>query len=413
MSAAIPNLVPEDLNAPAPGPELLPKPTRSASKPPSLPALTGMRALFSLNILFFHFNNPRDFGWLAPAVSNGYVGVTFFFLLSGFVLGYNYGERAEAGQMRALHFYKSRLARLYPIYLLGLLISLPVLGAEWTAHTHSDFWLGVILTPIMLQGWHPTLMNFWNTPAWTLSCEVMFYLMLPWLLARAWPRKLSRLLWLMVMMWLLTLAFPAVYYLTLPDGVAHPDRYTYAFWVRGVRMWPVTHLPIFIFGILLSRVQRFWRPAARTQFWMATAGVILLFAAYESGERLPYLFAHNGLLAPISSLLILGMTGTHWLSRIFGWRPLMRFGMASYALYLLHFNTWIWLHRAPFMHHGILQRCDPWLSYALIAAIALAASVWVERPGRKIMEHILGISSSHNREKPGHAAAGIAAQGST
>ena len=411
MSAAIPNMVPVDRSVPATGPELLQRSAPSGSRPASLPALTGMRAFFSLNILFFHFNNPRDFGFLAPAVSNGYIGVTFFFLLSGFVLGYNYGERAEAGQMPALPFYKSRFARLYPIYLLGLLISVPVLWAEWTAHTHTDFWLGLILTPLMLQGWHPTLMNFWNTPAWTLSCEVMFYLMLPWLLARAWPRKLSRVIWLMALMWLLALSIPALYYLKLPDGIAHPDRYTYAFWVRGVRMWPVTHLPIFIYGILLSRVQRFWRPRPRTQLCMAIAGVILLFVAYESGERLPYLFAHNGLLAPISSLLILGMSGKHWLSRIFGWKPLVQFGMASYALYLLHFNTWIWLHRAPFMQHGILQRCDPWFSYAFIAAIAFAASVWIEKPGRRLMERMLGIARPRKAEAHSHAVSTVARQG--
>jgi peptidoglycan/LPS O-acetylase OafA/YrhL len=176
-------------------------------------------------------------------------------------------------------------------------------------------------------------------------------------------------------------------------------------------MWPVTHLPIFIYGILLSRVHRFWRPVERTQFWMAIAGVVLLFAAYESGERLPYLYAHNGLLAPISSLLILGMAGKHWLSRIFSWNFLVRFGMASYALYLLHFNTWIWLHHAPFMQHGILQRCDPWLSYSLIAAIAFAASVWVEKPVRRMMERMLGVPSSRNVETRSHTVAGVAAQG--
>ena len=372
----------------------------SQSKPVPLPALTGMRAFFSLNILFFHFNDPKNFGWLAPAVSNGYIGVTFFFLLSGFVLGYNYGDRAESGQFRPLHFYKSRLARLYPVYLLGLLISLPILREEWTAHTHSDFWLGLVLTPLMLQGWHPTLMNFWNTPAWTLSCEVMFYLMLPWLLARAWPRKLSRLLWLMAALWLVSLAIPALYYLVQPDGVAHPDRYTYAFWVRGVRMWPVTHLPIFIFGILLSRVQRFWPSSNRARLWMAVAGVILLFLAYESGNRLPYLYAHNGLLAPLSSLLILGMAGRHWLSRIFSWRPLVRLGMTSYCLYLLHFNTWIWLHATRFMHRPALQRLDPWLSYLLIIAFAYAASTWVERPGRHWMERVMGIASQRENKPP-------------
>lgn len=402
MRTATPLPLQQEIVEPAPAPARVigrPAPPQAILKPVSLPALTGMRAIFSLNILFFHFHNADSFGWLSPAVSNGYIGVTFFFLLSGFVLGYNYGGRAEAGQMQAMNFFKSRFARLYPVYLLGLLISLPILFAECTKHTHADFWLGLTLTPLMLQGWHPTLMNFWNTPAWTLSCEVMFYLMLPWLLARAWPGKLSRLLWLMGAMWLAALAIPALYYWTLPDGVAHPDRYTYAFWVRGVRMWPITHLPIFIFGILLSRVQRFWRISDRTRLAMAIAGVALLFAAYERGERLPYLYAHNGLLAPISSLLILGMAGSHWLSLIFSWKPLVRLGMTSYCLYLLHFNLWTWLHGTAFMNRPALLRFDPWLSYGVIVACAYAAAAWVERPGRRWLERLMRVAKGQPDEK--------------
>lgn len=412
MSTAIPPPLHEETIESAPAPVFtvsLQASSRAILKPVPLPALTGMRALFSLNILFFHFHDSDSFGWLSPAVSNGYIGVTFFFLLSGFVLGYNYGDRAEAGQMQTRNFFKSRFARLYPIYLLGLLISLPVLFEEWTKHTHVDFWLGLTLTPLMLQGWHPTLMNFWNTPAWTLSCEVMFYLMLPWLLARAWPRKLSYLIGLMGALWLVALAIPAIYYWMQPDGVAHPDRYTYAFWVRGVRMWPIAHLPIFIYGILLSRVQRFWRISDRTRLGMAIAGVVLLFAAYESGDRLPYLYAHNGLLAPISSLLILGMAASHWLSRVFSWKPLVRLGMTSYCLYLLHFNTWIWLHGTALMNRPMLRRLDPWLSYVLIVMCAYAASAWLERPGRRWLERLIHVAKDEagDMKRPRGAAVAI------
>jgi peptidoglycan/LPS O-acetylase OafA/YrhL len=67
------------------------------SKPARLNALTGLRCFAAINIVFFHFSNPQWFGWLAPVVNAGYVSVSYFILLSGFVLAYNYAGRARAG----------------------------------------------------------------------------------------------------------------------------------------------------------------------------------------------------------------------------------------------------------------------------------------------------------------------------
>ena len=66
-------------------------------KPAPLNALTGLRCFAAINIVFFHFSNPQWFGWLAPVVNAGYASVSYFILLSGFVLGYNY-DAAGAGR---------------------------------------------------------------------------------------------------------------------------------------------------------------------------------------------------------------------------------------------------------------------------------------------------------------------------
>ncbi len=91
-----------------------------------------------INIVFFHFSNPEWFGLLAPVVNAGYVSVSFFILLSGFVLAYNYSWRARAGQLDRVRFWKARFTRLYPIYLLSLLLSWRMVAAEYGAHTHAD-----------------------------------------------------------------------------------------------------------------------------------------------------------------------------------------------------------------------------------------------------------------------------------
>ncbi|MCL5262647.1 MAG: acyltransferase, partial [Acidobacteria bacterium] len=144
-----------------------------------LPALSGLRCLAALNIVFFHFSNPKWFGPFAPIVANGYTSVSFFLMMSGFILAYNYEERARAGKLKAKNFWIARFSRLYPVYVLALVVSLGMLVDEWHARTHAQFALGMILTPLMLQGWSPSLSTFWNTPAWTMCTEAFFYLIFP------------------------------------------------------------------------------------------------------------------------------------------------------------------------------------------------------------------------------------------
>ena len=150
---------------------------KPARKPP-LPALTGIRTLLAFNIVLFHFTPPH-LGPLRPFVEHGFVFVNVFFLISGFILSYNYFDRGANLVKR--DFWMARFSRLYPVYLLVLLISLPMLDLEWHARSSTEFWQGLTLTPLLLQGWSPSLATFWNTVAWTLSCEMAFYATFPWL----------------------------------------------------------------------------------------------------------------------------------------------------------------------------------------------------------------------------------------
>ena len=97
-------------------------------KPAPLKALTGLRCFAALNIVFFHFSNPQWFGFLAPVVNAGFISVSYFILLSGFVLAYNYAERARNGELDRKRFWEARFTRIYPIYFLSLLLSLESAG---------------------------------------------------------------------------------------------------------------------------------------------------------------------------------------------------------------------------------------------------------------------------------------------
>ena len=64
-------------------------------------------------------------------VNAGYASVSFFILLSGFVLGYNYNAKARAGELSNVRFYEARFTRLYPIYLLSLILAFKMIPLEW------------------------------------------------------------------------------------------------------------------------------------------------------------------------------------------------------------------------------------------------------------------------------------------
>lgn len=347
-------------------------------KPP-LPGLTGVRTFLAIGILFFHYTPPHA-TYIRPVFEAGFVYINCFLLISGFVLSYNYAHRA--GTLKVGRFYAARASRLYPVYLMSLLVSLDMLHAEWLARPHPQFWIGTALTLTLLQGWSPTLATFWNTVAWTLSTEAMFYLAFPFInRAPWWPKSARKLLLLFFALWCCELVLPTIYLSLNPDGLNHIDRYSSAYWLRLYKYTPLAYVPIFLAGITLGRLNNAWHPSDRTRMGMAlAAGVAVLLIFYLAVPHLPYILLHGGLLTPLFATLIIGLTGTHWITKAISWGPIGSFGRASFCLYLLHFNLWNQIHDHHIPEHLHLQVLDPYLSYALILAIAYLAYRWVERP---------------------------------
>jgi peptidoglycan/LPS O-acetylase OafA/YrhL len=362
--------------------------TVSVQAPPArrsrLDALTGMRALAALNILFFHFSDPKLFGPFAPVVDNGYVSVSFFLLLSGFVLAYNYRERAERGHMHAGTFWKARFSRIYPVYIFSLLISFFVLAEEWRVRSHGEFTWGVLLTVLLLQGWSPVLCTFWHTPAWTLTTDVFFYALFPWLVTRRRPRTRKRIVWTMLLWWGISFILPTLYTVLNLDGDPHPGRYSNGLWLRFIKFAPLQHLPSFLFGMGLASLNDLIPERSRLRIALGVFAFSALYVILYFGRHMPYLYMHDGLLMPLYGMVVLALAGRSFLTRIFTIFPLIIIGEASYCLYILHFNLWLFLHDyTHIIERAGLARFDPWLSYVLIVGFAIAAMYLVERPGQR------------------------------
>jgi len=151
-----------------------------------LSSLTGIRFYAALLVYVYHvvltipgvnalsgsslFSNAAD------------VGVSFFFVLSGFILTYNYADVFPDGISAANYtrFVWDRLTKIYPVHFLTLLLVLPI--AIFSPHLPLD-WRAVPLHLLLLQCFWPSstpaFSGYLNVPSWSISCEWFFYLLAP------------------------------------------------------------------------------------------------------------------------------------------------------------------------------------------------------------------------------------------
>lgn len=370
-----------------------PGPVQKAERRTPLPALTGLRTLLALTILMFHFT-PAGLTWsrhpaftLYPLIDIGYVFVSFFFLISGFILSYNYAHRP--GGVRKADFWMARFSRLYPVYLLTMLISIPMLMLEWRSRSHGQFVAGAVLTPLLMQGFFPHLSTFWNTVSWTLSCEVVLYLAFPWLLRLRWPESVGKLSLMVIGFWLLGLVPHTAYLLLNPDHLPQPvTRYSSGTWLDVLKYTPIAYLCTFLAGLTLGRLHDAAALEVRGRSWTAAVGFVLAFVAvYHVAPHVPYVLVHGGLFTPVWSMVILGLAGAGPIARIFAVRPIVAVGTSTYALYLLHFNVFQllqWHHVTERLH---IARLDPWISYVFVILLAMTVRRFVEHPCQQAIQH--------------------------
>src|ERR1700731_3636575 len=125
----------------------------------------------------------------------GYVSVSFFFLLSGYILAVVYLRRG--GPIRLKDFYRARFARVYPLFFLTMVLDTPSVYLKWVARYGVKSALvktAISFTgsAVMLQGWRLQFCYI-DFPNWSLSVETLFYLSFPFLGVALWRLRGLRL----------------------------------------------------------------------------------------------------------------------------------------------------------------------------------------------------------------------------
>lgn len=327
--------------------------------------LTSIRGIAAWWVVLFHLR-PLLAPWL-PAraidvLAQGNLAVDLFFILSGFVIALNYGDRLAGDWRSTGDFLFRRFARIYPLHLLilcgfaayaGAAI---LLGSQTLEGQHPSYFIASLF---LVQNWGFFDELRWNVPAWSISTEAFAYLLFPILIRLILPIRRSA--WLLAALVLaLGLAVPAFFALT---GTSFPDAVPQTGLFRCVVQ--------FAMGMLLFEL---WRVLRGRLLALPLIGAALLFGLAYALFGLP-------VVSLAWAALVLGLALTRkgpldapllvWLGRI------------SYATYLCHYLL-LTLFKFLFVTEG--RPVSPaLLALYMIGVLAASALLYhgFERPAQK------------------------------
>jgi peptidoglycan/LPS O-acetylase OafA/YrhL len=350
-----------------------------ARRPTRLDALTGLRFWFAFLVVLHHslqhWFGPRIY----PVADFGYIGVDFFFVLSGFVLTWSWRQ-----ELSARRFWWNRVARIWPLHLTTLVLAVVFVADQIS----RPGFLGTIANLLLVQAWVPDQHVYfgYNAVAWSLSCEVFFYLSFPWLVRRIDRLTMRRRAFLVAAIVAALVVYPGLFSLTLaPRDVSGWEWTTYV-----VPLW---RLGEFVVGIVAAlALRQGWRPPVRGRHALAGASVLaaaLLAVGLVVGHLPNRPFVEiAGML--VVAVVIVGVGYDEVIGRpgLLASRVMVELGAASYALYLCHALLYGW-----FVAHwsdpgtGVL-RVVGWSAYVAAAlALALALHHVVEAPCERWLRH--------------------------
>ncbi len=333
----------------------------------SMPALTGMRIFLAMWVVVFHWltsnravsaDLPKT---LSSLILTGYAAVSVFFVLSGFVLAYSYNLDHRWSRQEYWRFAAARFARIYPSYLLGLLILAPLFAwrfiHNWDLIDPLKEAGTAFLNFTLLQTWLPSTALTWNDPGWSLSNEAFFYACFPMIGVLLWRATgMGRIVGVGLLLWALSLAAPVAGVLipihgygdiaaTVPDGAAVAPA---ASWATIFCTNPLMRIPEFCVGIMLERVFNNLQNRESSLFgkgyYLYLPGIFSVALVLSQADRIPFPPVHHGLLLPAYCCIILGFAlDGGVLARFLSLKSMVFLGNASYSVYILHVPILTWL----------------------------------------------------------------------
>ncbi|MEE9412150.1 MAG: acyltransferase [Methylococcales bacterium] len=342
--------------------------------------LTTFRFIAAAIVVIFHFGKEAT-GFSGILVA-GPEMVTFFFVLSGFVLGVSYFNK----DMKKLRFWWERAARITPMYFIGLLMMILlsiIQGREIDP-------LAVVLNFSFLQSWiYPYSLSV-NPPGWSLSVEAFFYLLFPFIfyifkiynLSNVKVVVLSATTWMLTQIILIVVLTKEVD----PDSLLH----------HLVYYFPISHYCSFLMGVsgaVLLINKRYLILNNMLSIVLVFSIIYLVVFSINNRAQLSNLIGMNlafgsSFFSPLFLVLIMGVSICRSnVMKILSLRPLVLLGEASFSIYILQ----VPLHEIYVAHISGQFSFPPAVDFAayfcFLTAISIVCFLCIEKPANKYLRY--------------------------
>ncbi len=343
-----------------------------------LEQLTFTRFLAAIAIVIFHY------GQNVSLFSNEYVafifeqanfGVSYFFILSGFVMIIAYYNKPVS----FFQFIKNRLSRIYPLYLFVILTVLLI------NHFRVESYQDLMLNIIMLQTWVPLKALTVNPPGWSLSVELFFYILFPFLFNRFYKTiNIKKLALGVIVFWLIS---QSVFYFIIENAITIPSLKP-----KTVLYHPLFHLNEFIIGNLAGlwfmKNHRVYK-GAYLKTLIISILIFVLLLKFNGG-----ILYHNGLLALVFTpiIVILSLSKSKLVSFL-SKKQFIFLGEISFGIYILQFPVWLLLSDFRMKTYlGLIRGEDDSVLFLIRVMVLMAMSAlsfkYFETPIRHYVRNI-------------------------
>ena len=355
---------------------------KNATTVERLESLTFLRFIAALVVVIFHYGSDTLIYKNLPTILNcGPIMVTFFFVLSGFVLALSNTKKT----ISASQFYVNRVARILPIYLVALLAFMVI--------TRSSFNGTFLLSATLIQSWFPTKATTLNYPGWSVSVEMFFYAICPLLLFLSSAKKKPSLgTWLAsaVLLWIASQVVLSYYSRTSQ----HDGAGTLAHAL--INYFPPSHLCSFVLGFTAGLFFKagVWRQAIGEKTALILS--LLLFAIIGKvidygpsidaaiGENIAYASSFTAIL--FTPAIYLCAIANNLLKKISCMPALVILGESSYSLYILQAPAHLAFQTIPSQYMFESNTVNFSIFVVMLVLLSIASYFLIEKTVSKIIK---------------------------
>lgn len=321
-------------------------------------SLTSTRAIAAFLVLLAHSWNYH-FGKILhlPNVT-GAVGVSFFFVLSGFIMCHTY----NMASINYATFFRRRFARIIPVYWFSLIFTIFMMIVAGTFKT-QNLGLQSILYITTLHSYLPQIPRL-NSPSWSISAEVLFYLLFP-AMHLIWQKNRKVFMVSTISIFILSQLIRYYY------GYIHESKVNTTF----AYVFPLLRLNEFMIGMAGYDLFKYRKSYPRLSFiYLPSLALVICGLFYEPLFKTSF-------YAPLFVLIIAGVAVNP--PKILNYGPLIYLGEISYSIYILH--TPIFMATNALLRSRTDALTNFCVSYAAVLIVAAMSYHFIEKPARNLI----------------------------